>query len=68
MPVDLVVVVPQRLERRDGDHDHAPGAEHRDHVGDGRAIVVDVLDHVERGDQVEMPVIAPVGLVARAAW
>src|SRR5262249_45427751 len=53
--VDVVVVVPEELERRDGQDHPAIGPEHAGHGGDGATVVLDVLDDVEGGDQVEGP-------------
>ena len=53
--VDLVVLVPEQREGRHRDDQNAPGPQHRHHRLDRPSVVVEMLQHVQSGDQVEPP-------------
>jgi hypothetical protein len=51
--VDLVVARPEALERRDGDEQRTAGDRHPQQLAQGAHVVVEVLDDIEAGDEVE---------------
>ena len=52
MPLDLVELAVQSRQRRDADHDVPPGPGQARQATDRRAVVVEVLDHIEGQDRV----------------
>jgi len=51
--VDLVVARPEALEGRDGDEQRSARNRHPEQLPQGADVVVEVLDHVEAGDEIE---------------